>query len=78
MRAALTALTMAEYFRDEKGEDVLLFIDNIFRFAQAGSEVSDIRIPAGTRNFSFLQNVHTGPRAHPASYSTDTGVISRG
>ncbi|MDR0890873.1 MAG: F0F1 ATP synthase subunit beta [Endomicrobium sp.] len=40
MRVALTAMTMAEYFRDEKCEDVLLFIDNIFRFAQAGSEVS--------------------------------------
>jgi F-type H+-transporting ATPase subunit beta len=40
MRVALTALTMAEYFRDQKNEDVLLFIDNIFRFAQAGSEVS--------------------------------------
>ena len=40
MRAALTGLTMAEYFRDEEGQDVLLFIDNIFRFVQAGSEVS--------------------------------------
>ena len=40
MRVALTGLTMAEYFRDQKHEDVLLFIDNIFRFAQAGSEVS--------------------------------------
>lgn len=40
LRVGLTALTMAEYFRDEKGEDVLLFIDNVFRFAQAGSEVS--------------------------------------
>ena len=39
MRVALTGLTMAEYFRD-KGQDVLLFIDNIFRFTQAGSEVS--------------------------------------
>ena len=39
-RVALTALSIAEYFRDEKGQDVLLFIDNIFRFAQAGSEVS--------------------------------------
>ncbi len=39
-RVALTALSMAEYFRDEKNQDVLLFIDNIFRFAQAGSEVS--------------------------------------
>ena len=40
MRVGLTALTMAEYFRDEKRQDVLLFIDNIFRFVQAGSEIS--------------------------------------
>lgn len=40
MRVALSALTMAEHFRDDKGQDVLLFIDNIFRFTQAGSEVS--------------------------------------
>src|SRR6202522_4693134 len=40
MRVALSALSMAEYFRDEKNQDVLLFIDNIFRFSQAGSEVS--------------------------------------
>ena len=40
MRVALTGLTMAEYFRDEQGQDVLFFIDNIFRFTQAGSEVS--------------------------------------
>ncbi len=48
LRVALTALTMAEYFRDEKHEDVLLFIDNIFRFAQAGSEVSALlgRLPS--------------------------------
>lgn len=48
LRVALTALTMAEHFRDAKGEDVLLFIDNIFRFAQAGSEVSAIlgRMPS--------------------------------
>jgi F-type H+/Na+-transporting ATPase subunit beta len=48
MRVALTALTMAEYFRDVKHEDVLLFIDNIFRFAQAGSEVSALlgRMPS--------------------------------
>ena len=39
-RVALTGLTVAEYFRDEEGQDVLLFIDNIFRFTQAGSEVS--------------------------------------
>ncbi len=48
LRVALTALTMAEYFRDQKGEDVLLFIDNVFRFAQAGSEVSALlgRMPS--------------------------------
>ncbi len=48
LRIALTALTMAEYYRDERGEDVLLFIDNIFRFSQAGSEVSALlgRIPS--------------------------------
>jgi len=48
LRIALTGLTFAEYFRDEKGEDVLLFIDNIFRFSQAGSEVSALlgRIPS--------------------------------
>jgi F-type H+-transporting ATPase subunit beta len=47
-RVALSALTAAEYYRDEKGEDVLLFIDNIFRFTQAGSEVSALlgRIPS--------------------------------
>lgn len=48
LRIGLTALTMAEYFRDEKNEDVLLFIDNVFRFAQAGSEVSALlgRLPS--------------------------------
>jgi F-type H+-transporting ATPase subunit beta len=48
LRVALTGVTMAEYFRDEKHMDVLLFIDNIFRFAQAGSEVSALlgRIPS--------------------------------
>ena len=40
MRVGLTGLTIAEYFRDVGGQDVLLFIDNIFRFSQAGSEVS--------------------------------------
>ena len=40
MRVGLSGLTMAEYFRDEKNQDVLLFLDNIFRFTQAGSEVS--------------------------------------
>src|SRR5262249_56576218 len=47
-RVALSALTAAEYFRDEEGQDVLLFIDNIFRFVQANSEVSALlgRIPS--------------------------------
>ncbi|WP_285801522.1 F0F1 ATP synthase subunit beta [Exiguobacterium sp. s146] len=48
LRVALTGLTMAEYFRDEQGQDVLLFVDNIFRFTQAGSEVSALlgRMPS--------------------------------
>ena len=58
MRVALSGLTMAEYFRDEEGQDVLLFIDNIFRFVQAGSEVSALlgphalagRLPADARD----------------------------
>ena len=47
-RVALSALTVAEHFRDEKNQDVLLFVDNIFRFTQAGSEVSALlgRIPS--------------------------------
>ena len=47
-RVALTGLTLAEYFRDEEGQDVLFFVDNIFRFTQAGSEVSALlgRIPS--------------------------------
>jgi F-type H+-transporting ATPase subunit beta len=48
LRVALSGLTMAEYFRDEQGQDVLLFVDNIFRFTQAGSEVSALlgRMPS--------------------------------
>ncbi len=48
LRVALSALSMAEYFRDEKNQDVLLFVDNVFRFSQAGSEVSALlgRIPS--------------------------------
>ena len=47
-RVGLTGVTLAEYFRDQEGQDVLLFIDNIFRFTQAGSEVSALlgRIPS--------------------------------
>ncbi len=57
MRVALTGLTMAEYFRDKGGKDVLLFIDNIFRFTQAGSEVSALlaRLPSAVGYQPTLQ-----------------------
>jgi len=57
-RVALTGLTVAEYFRDQEGQDVLLFIDNIFRFTQAGSEVSpfDCKLCA---LFPFLQTLES-------------------
>lgn len=58
MRVALTGLTMAEYFRDEEHKDVLLFIDNIFRFVQAGSEVSTLlgRMPSAVGYQPTLAN----------------------
>ncbi len=58
LRVALTALTMAEYFRDEKGQDVLLFLDNIFRCTQAGSEVSALlgRMPSAVGYQPTLAN----------------------
>ncbi|MBA2318264.1 MAG: F0F1 ATP synthase subunit beta [Euzebyales bacterium] len=58
LRVALTALTMAEYFRDEERQDVLLFIDNIFRFVQAGSEVSTLlgRMPSAVGYQPTLAN----------------------
>ena len=58
MRVALSGLTMAEYFRDAKGQDVLLFIDNIFRFTQAGSEVSALlgRMPSAVGYQPTLAN----------------------
>ena len=57
MRVALSGLTMAEYFRDKMGQDVLLFIDNIFRFTQAGSEVSALlgRVPSAVGYQPTLQ-----------------------
>ena len=54
MRVALSGLSMAEYFRDEMGQDVLLFVDNIFRFSQAGSEVSAL-----LRSLSFCSWLST-------------------
>lgn len=58
MRVALSGLTMAEYFRDVEGQDVLLFIDNIFRFTQAGSEVSALlgRMPSAVGYQPTLAN----------------------
>ena len=58
LRVALSALTMAEYFRDSEGQDVLLFIDNIFRFVQAGSEVSALlgRMPSAVGYQPTLAN----------------------
>ncbi len=58
LRVGLTGLTMAEYFRDYKGQDVLLFIDNIFRFVQAGSEVSALlgRVPSAVGYQPTLAN----------------------
>ena len=73
MRVALSALTMAEYFRDEQGQDVLLFIDNIFRFTQAGSEVSTLlgRMPSAVGyqptladEMGVLQERITSTRGH--------------
>jgi F-type H+-transporting ATPase subunit beta len=58
MRVALSGLTMAEYFRDQSGQDVLLFVDNIFRFIQAGAEVSALlgRIPSAVGYQPTLAN----------------------
>ena len=73
LRVALTALTMAEYFRDVQNQDVLLFIDNIFRFTQAGSEVSTLlgRMPSAVGyqpnladEMGQLQERITSPRGH--------------
>ena len=73
LRVALSALTMAEYFRDVQGQDVLLFIDNIFRFSQAGSEVSTLlgRMPSAVgyqptlaEEMGVLQERITSTRGH--------------
>jgi F-type H+-transporting ATPase subunit beta len=79
LRVALTALTVAEYFRDEAGTDVLLFIDNIFRFTQAGSEVSALlgRMPSAVgyhprsqqrwASFRSVSPLPSGALSHRAS-----------
>ena len=61
-RVALTGLTQAEYFRDEEGKDVLFFVDNIFRFTQAGSEVSAL---LGPYSFCCGLPAYTGDRNGP-------------
>ena len=77
-RVALTGLTVAEYFRDVEGQDVLLFIDNIFRFTQAGSEVSALlgRIPSAvgyqptlaTDMGMYAHNYMLGVEKHNTNY----------
>jgi F-type H+-transporting ATPase subunit beta len=71
MRVALTGLTMAEHFRDREGQDVLLFIDNIFRFIQAGAEVSALlgRIPSAVGYQPTLANEMGGLQERIASTS---------
>ncbi len=75
-RVALTGLTMAEYFRDEEGRDVLLFIDNIFRFTQAGSEVSALlgRMPSAVGYQPNLATEMAGLQERITS--TKTGSIT--
>merc|ERR1712037_615314 len=86
-RVALTGLTVAEYFRDQEGQDVLLFIDNIFRFTQAGSEVSALleRIPTTKKgSITSVQAIYvpaddlTDPSpATPFAHLDATTVLSR-
>ena len=76
MRVGLTGLTMAEYFRDQAGKDVLLFIDNIFRFTQAGSEVSALlgRMPSAV---GYQPTLQTEMGAHQERItSTKSGSIT--
>lgn len=76
MRVGLTGLTMAEYFRDKAGQDVLLFIDNIFRFIQAGSEVSALlgRMPSAV-GYQPTLNTDVGALQERIT-STKTGSIT--
>ena len=70
LRVGLTGLTMAEYFRDEESRDVLLFIDNIFRFTQAGSEVSALlgRMPSAV---GYQPNLADGDGRPPGADYVD-------
>src|SRR6201987_3606368 len=77
MRVALSGLTMAEYFRDEEHQDVLLFIDNIFRFVQAGSEVSALlgRMPSQVGYQPTLES-EMGELQERITSTTDGSVTS--
>ncbi|KAJ4699720.1 ATP synthase subunit beta, chloroplastic [Melia azedarach] len=80
MRVGLTALTMAEYFRDVNEQDVLLFIDNIFRFVQAGSEVSALlgRMPSAVGYQPTLNDLTDPAPATTFAHLDATTVLSRG
>ena len=75
MRVGLTGLTMAEYFRDVGGQDVLLFVDNIFRFIQAGSEVSALlgRMPSAVGYQSLEEDIGVGKNVY---YSTQDWIYT--
>src|SRR5450432_453190 len=75
-RVGLTGLTLAEYFRDQEGQDVLFFVDNVFRFTQAGSEVSALlgRIPSAV-GYQPTLATHIGPNQGPNT-STQKGSIT--
>jgi F-type H+/Na+-transporting ATPase subunit beta len=92
LRVALSALTMAEYFRDEMRQDVLLFVDNVFRFVQAGSEVSTLlgRMPSAVgyqptlanemgscRSASPRPRVTRSPRCRPSTCPPTTSPTRR-
>lgn len=66
-RVALTGLTVAEYFRDQEGQDVLLFIDNIFRFTQAGSEVRRHTQPCSSIQLKYYCLLNTCFPGHQVS-----------
>src|SRR3989442_7645057 len=76
LRVALTGLTIAEYFRDDEGKDLLVFIDNIFRFSQAGSEVSALlgRMPSAV-GYQPTLATEMG-ELHERITSTKTGSVT--
>jgi len=73
-RVALTGLTVAEYFRDQEGQDVLFFVDNIFRFTQAGSEVSALLGKAGSEVSALLGRIPSAVGYQP-TLATDMGNL---